>query len=134
MSIFYRNDLVTEKKLEKRLETEADLVNGKVPTEQLPTPPQWTIVEWVDFNEEEPFQNENFTLNKEYYFTLMDANQYRTIVYIPEIPGEEYLSLNFYDSDNETPAYIRIRYNSVLKQFEFAGKSGEVSGFYISYR
>jgi hypothetical protein len=37
MSIFYRNDLITDKKLEKRLETEADLVDGKVPVEQLPT-------------------------------------------------------------------------------------------------
>ncbi len=36
MSIFYRRDLVTDQKLEKRLETEADLVNGKVLTGQLP--------------------------------------------------------------------------------------------------
>lgn len=45
MSIFYRNDLVTDQKLEKRLETEADvsvlatkadLVSGKVPESQLP--------------------------------------------------------------------------------------------------
>jgi hypothetical protein len=38
MSIFYRRDLVTDQKLEKRLETEADLVDGKVPASQLPTP------------------------------------------------------------------------------------------------
>ena len=37
MSIFYRKDLVTDQKLEKRLETEADLVDGKVPLSQLPT-------------------------------------------------------------------------------------------------
>jgi hypothetical protein len=36
MSIFYRNDLITDKKLEKRLETEADLVQGKIPLGQLP--------------------------------------------------------------------------------------------------
>jgi hypothetical protein len=36
MSIFYRRDLVTDQKLEKRLETEADLVGGKIPSGQLP--------------------------------------------------------------------------------------------------
>lgn len=36
MSIFYRKDLITDKKLEVRLETEANLVNGKVPESQLP--------------------------------------------------------------------------------------------------
>jgi hypothetical protein len=35
MSVFYRKDLVTDQKLEKRLETEADLVDGKVPATQL---------------------------------------------------------------------------------------------------
>jgi hypothetical protein len=36
MSIFYRRDLVTDQKLEKRLETEADLVGGKILLSQLP--------------------------------------------------------------------------------------------------
>jgi hypothetical protein len=36
MSVFYRRDLVTDQKLEKRLETEADLVGGKIPLSQLP--------------------------------------------------------------------------------------------------
>jgi hypothetical protein len=36
MSIFYRRDLVTDQKLEKRLETEADLFQGKILLNQLP--------------------------------------------------------------------------------------------------
>ena len=36
MSIFYRRDLITDQKLEKRLETEADLVGGKIPLGKLP--------------------------------------------------------------------------------------------------
>jgi hypothetical protein len=46
MSIFYRRDLVTDQKLEKRLETEADLVGGKIPLGQLPN--EVATKEYVD--------------------------------------------------------------------------------------
>jgi hypothetical protein len=128
-----------EQNSEIDLAGKADLVDGKVPLEQLPEPPapaEWTEVEWVDFTTDSLVVPE-LDASKQIVVQVLENDSeslFFVELYNPKAGAQGYMA-TFYDPVMDEVSRIRFVFNLTTKTFSnYFIQTGDVSIIKVLYR